>query len=152
MKSALQYNGFSFIDVISPCVTFNNHGYSTKSYDYIREHRSLFGELDFIPEEETINTSYAEGETVTIKLHNGNDISFKKLGVDHDPTDPHKVLNTLRNNRSDGKVTTGLLYVDPDKSDLHDTLNTSSKPLNALSMNDLCPGGEELEEINNQFR
>ena len=152
LKSALQYNGFSFIDVISPCVTFNNHGYSTKSYDYIREHRSLFGELDFIPEEETINTSYAEGETVTIKLHNGNDISFKKLGVDHDPTDPHKVLNTLRNNRSDGKVTTGLLYVDPDKSDLHDTLNTSSKPLNSLSMNDLCPGGEELEEINNQFR
>ena len=152
LKSALQYNGFSFIDVISPCVTFNNHGYSTKSYDYIREHRSLFGELDFIPEEETINTSYAEGETVTIKLHNGNDISFKKLGADHDPTDPHKVLNTLRNNRSDGKVTTGLLYVDPDKSDLHDTLNTSSKPLNSLSMNDLCPGGEELEEINNQFR
>ena len=152
LKSALQYNGFSFIDVISPCVTFNNHGYSTKSYDYIREHRSLFGELDFIPEEETINTSYAEGETVTIKLHNGNDISFKKLGADHDPTDPHKVLNTLRSNRSDGKVTTGLLYVDPDKSDLHDTLNTSSKPLNSLSMNDLCPGGEELEEINNQFR
>jgi len=152
LKSALQYNGFSFIDVISPCVTFNNHGYSTKSYDYIREHRSLFGELDFIPEEETINTSYAEGETVTKKLHNGNDISFKKLGADHDPTDPHKVLNTLRNNRSDGKVTTGLLYVDPDKSDLHDTLNTSSKPLNSLSMNDLCPGGEELEEINNQFR
>ena len=62
------------------------------------------------------------------------------------------VLNTLRNNRSDGKVTTGLLYVDPDKSDLHDTLNTSSKPLNSISMNDLCPGGEELEEINNQFR
>ncbi|GIR68188.1 MAG: hypothetical protein CM15mP73_0090 [Hyphomicrobiales bacterium] len=63
-------------------VTFNNHGYSTKSYDYIREHRSLFGELDFIPEEETINTSYAEGgETVTIKLHsNGNDISLKNSG------------------------------------------------------------------------
>jgi len=152
IKAALEYDGFALIDVISPCVTFNNHGYSTKSYDYIREHRWIFGDLDFVPEEETINTSYAEGETISLKLHNGREINFKKLGEDYDPTNQHKVINTLRENRAEGKVTTGLLYIDPNKSDLHQTLKTSETPLNALDMDDLCPGNDHIDNINNLFR
>ena len=152
IKAAIAYDGFAIIDIISPCVTFNNHSYSTKSYDYIREHRSLFGDLDFIPEEETIETSYKEGASVSLKLHNGSEIDFKKLGGDHDPTDQKLVLNTLRENRVAGKVVTGLLYVDPDKIDLHKTLNTSNEPLNSISMETLCPGIQELEKLNNIFK
>ena len=108
--------------------------------------------MDFIPEEETIETSYKEGDSVSLKLHNGSEIDFKKLGGDHDPTDQKLVLNTLRENRAAGKVVTGLLYVDPDKIDLHKTLNTTNEPLNSISMETLCPGIEELEKLNNIFK
>tara|TARA_Y100000590_G_scaffold458649_1_gene613808 strand:+ start:13897 stop:14952 length:1056 start_codon:yes stop_codon:yes gene_type:complete len=152
IKAAIAYDGFAFLDIISPCVTFNNHVSSTKSYDYVREHRSLFGDLDFVPEEKNIEAKYSEGETISLTLHNGSEINFKKLGEDHDPTDQDQVVNTLREDRKEGKVTTGLLYIDPDKVDLHKTLNTSEKPLNSIPMDDLCPGKNQIDAINKQFK
>ena len=151
IKTAIAYNGFSLIDVISPCVTFNNHQYSTKSYDYIREHNATMGELDFIPEKDSIEINYKEGENIDISLHDGTNINLHKLDASYDPRNQNDVVNKLRKYRGEGKVVTGLLYLNEEVSEMHKVLNTSKTPLNEIPLDTLCPNHDELNSINKNF-
>ena len=113
IKAAFQHRGAAFIDVISPCVTFNNHEGSTKSYDYVREHNIAVSSLDFIAEREPIEIDYAEGAAQPVTLHDGATIVLRKLDGSHDFSDRGAALTMLENCRKTGEIATGLLYLDP---------------------------------------
>ena len=148
LKAAIAHKGFSFLDIISPCVTFNNHKTSTKSYDYIREHNDSLAKPDFVPLGKEITANYEEGSSIEVPLHDGSLLSLEKLSEDYDPQDKISAIKSIQESQRDGKVTTGLLYVDPDAKDLKEILNVSDKPLNRMGSKDLCPGSEKLSEIN----
>ena len=152
IEAAISYNGFAFLDVISPCVTFNNHDQSTKSYGYVRSHNAIMDQLDFVPAEEEIEIDYAEGTSSEVELHGGARIRLHKLEEGYDPTNADTAINMIRQRLNNGEVTTGLLYFDGKEHDLHETLNTSTTPMNELPMPELCPGSAALEAINNRFR
>jgi 2-oxoglutarate ferredoxin oxidoreductase subunit beta len=152
IKAAIHHKGFAFINVISPCVTFNNNPGSTKSYDYVREHIEATSTVDFVPYKEEITTSYQEGSKAIVEMHDGSYLQFQKLAKDWDPQDRISAANALQQARAKGEILTGLLYVNTAFKDLHATLHTSSKPLNKLSEKELCPGEAALDEINEGFR
>ena len=152
IKAAIEHKGAAFIDVVSPCVAFNNHSGSTKSYDYVREHNEAVNRLDFITERAEITTDYAPGTVTTVTQHDGSVLRLRKLAPDYDATDRIKVMHYLQERAAAGEVVTGLLYVDPDSSDLHEHLNTVDLPLNRLSEGELCPGAVTLEKINASLR
>ncbi len=142
----------SFIDVISPCVAFNNHAGSTRSYDYVREHNDAVNRLDFMPRREPIGADYRPGDTVDIPQHDGSVLRLRKLDVDYDPSNRISAMNYIQEHQSRGEIVTGLLYVDPEANDLHEHLNTVERPLNALDESELCPGAAMLERINASLR
>lgn len=152
IKAALSHNGFAFLDIISPCVTFNNNQGSTKAYDYVRDHIEMTSPVDFVPEEEEITVSYPEGSIASVPLHDGSVIELKKLNADYDPTDRAIAFNRLQTSKSNGEILTGLLYIDPESRNLHEVLNTVNQPLNTLKESELCPGQGALESINAGFR
>ena len=152
LKAAMSHQGFAFIDVISPCVTFNNHKGSTKSYDYVRDHLEATGAVDFVPMREEIVTSYLEGSVQEVTLHDGSVVRLQKAGNDHDPRDRSAALAAQRAATMEGEILTGLLYIDPEAVETHQFLNTTSKPLNALTEKDLCPGNAALDRINASLR
>jgi 2-oxoglutarate ferredoxin oxidoreductase subunit beta len=150
IKAALSHQGFAFIDVVSPCVTFNNNTGSTKSYDYVRDHIEATSMYDFVPEEDEILVSYDEGATVT--LHDGSVIQLKKLNAQWNPTDRRATVNRIQQAKAEGQILTGLLYLEPQSKDLHETIKTSDRPLNTLKEVDLCPGQHALDKLNAGFR
>ena len=152
LKAALSHKGFSFLDIISPCVTFNNHNTSTKSYDYIREHNDALSKPDFVPSGKEILTDYPKGSTVDVPLHDGSLLSLEKISENYDPADKIKAIQNIQESQRDGKVLTGLLYADPEAKDLKEILNVSDKPLNEMDLNDLCPGSEKLKDINSGLK
>jgi 2-oxoglutarate ferredoxin oxidoreductase subunit beta len=152
IKGAIEHKGAAFIDVISPCVAFNNHPGSTKSYEYVRQHNEAVNRLDFIEGREEITTDYAPGEVVTVTQHDGSMLRLRKLAADYDATNRVKVMNYLQERAEKGEVVTGLLYVQPDSSDLHENLNTVEAPLNQLTERELCPGSVALDRINASLR
>jgi 2-oxoglutarate ferredoxin oxidoreductase subunit beta len=152
VKAAMSHPGFAFINVISPCVTFNNNPGSTKSYDYVREHMETTAMMDFVPLAREIKADYAEGSVEDIVMHDGSHISLRKLEKDWDPLDRSSAMNAVLNSKLKGEILTGLLYMNPDTSDLHDLIQTSDRPLNSLTKNELCPGYEILADINNNLR
>jgi 2-oxoglutarate ferredoxin oxidoreductase subunit beta len=152
MKAAMKHPGFAFINVISPCVTFNNNVGSTKSYDYVREHVEATSTIDFVPEMKEIKTAYAEGEKQKVKMHDGSYIQLNKLEKDWDPLSHRSATDALLNAKAKGEILTGLIYMNPNTTDLHHTLNTSARPLNTLKKQDLCPGSKALAEINKELR
>jgi len=148
MKAALRYRGFALIDVISPCVTFNNPASSTKSYDYVREHNAALDRVDFVSPEREITIEYEAGTTTEVTLHDGSELALHKLAPDYDPCDKGNVLATLQRMKASGEIATGLLYLEKDESDLHDLIATTRRPLNDLSYEDLCPESAALAAIN----
>src|SRR5918997_6639421 len=132
IKGAIEHKGAAFIDVISPCVAFNNHAGSTKSYEYVRQHNEAVNRLDFIEARSEITAEYAAGELVQVPQHDGSVIRLRKLAPDYDPTDRIKGMNYLEQRAAAGEVVTGLLYIDPQAEDLHRHLNTVDLPLNQL--------------------
>lgn len=148
IKAAINHNGFAFINVVSPCVTFNNNPGSTKSYDYVRQHMETTGMVDFIPVMETIETNYTEGSNKRVKMHDGSYIQFHKLSQDWDPTDKASAVHALHAARAKGEVLTGLVYYHPEGRNLHSVLNTADTPLNQMNEETLCPGSEALKGIN----
>ncbi|HLU94360.1 MAG TPA: 2-oxoacid:ferredoxin oxidoreductase subunit beta [Membranihabitans sp.] len=152
IKAAMAHPGFAFIDVISPCVTFNNNKGSTKAYDYVRDHIEVTSVFDFVPVREEIAVEYAEGSQKSVTLHDGSLIQLSKLNADWDPYSRRSALERLQQAKADGEILTGLLYVEPQSKDLHSLLETSDTPLNQLAEDDLCPGSAVLEEINREFR
>ena len=153
IKAAISYNGFAFLDVISPCVTFNNHPTSTKSYDYVRAHNMASeNTLDYVEPKEEITVDYSEGTSADIELHDGSRLILNKLSAQHDPRDADAALMTIRTNAAKGAVATGLLYIDQTQQDMHDILATDARPLNAVAMAELCPGSKALDAINARLR
>ena len=151
IRAALSYKGFAFIDVISPCVTFNNHAQSTKSYEYFREHNEAVGFLDVIPENEEISVQYDEGKSIEVNVHDGSKMILHKLNKTYDPGSRRKAIGKINDSRDKGEIVTGLIYLDQNEEDLHDTLHTSEKPLNQLGKRDLSPGKKQLRQINKVF-
>jgi 2-oxoglutarate ferredoxin oxidoreductase subunit beta len=152
IKAAMNHPGFAFINVISPCVTFNNNVGSTKSYDYVREHVEATATVDFIPQMKEIKTSYSEGSSKQVAMHDGSIIQLQKLAKDWDPQDRHSALNAMHFAKQKGEILTGLLYTNPNTNDLHHLLKTVDEPLNTLKEDSLCPGNKVLQEINAGFR
>lgn len=148
IKAAMAHPGFAFINVISPCVTFNNNVGSTKSYDYVREHIEATSTIDFVPEMQEITTSYNEGSKQHVKLHDGSTIQLNKLEKDWDPMNKQSAFQAMMNAKMKGEILTGLIYMEPETTNLHQTLNTCATPLNKLGKKDLCPGSAALAEIN----
>jgi 2-oxoglutarate ferredoxin oxidoreductase subunit beta len=152
IKAAIEHQGAAFIDVISPCVAFNNHAGSTKSYEYVRQHNESVNRLDFIESREEITADYAPGEVSHVTQHDGSVLRLRKLNADYDPTDRIKAMNYLQQRAAAGEVVTGLLYVDPHAVDLHQHINTVDTPLNQLGERELCPGSVALDRINASLR
>jgi len=152
IKAAIKHPGFAFINVISPCVTFNNNVGSTKSYDYVREHLDATSTIDFVPEMKEIKTNYEEGSTKNVKMHDGSVLQLNKLAKDWDPMNRQSVANAMMIAKSKGEILTGLLYMSPNTVDLHNTIQTNDRALNSLTKKDLCPGNEILKTINAEFR
>jgi 2-oxoglutarate ferredoxin oxidoreductase subunit beta len=152
IKAAMMHPGFAFIDIISPCVTFNNNAGSTKSYEYVREHLEATSTIDFVPEREEISVAYDEGSSTTVSMHDGSLLNLQKLSKDWNPTSRDSAVNRLQRAKNEGEVLTGLLYIDTKSQDLHHLLETVDTPLNQLREADLNPGSETLEKINASFR
>jgi len=152
IKAAMAHPGFSFINVISPCVTFNNNLGSTKSYDYVREHIEATATVDFVPIMKQITTSYDAGQTKDVPMHDGSILRLRKLAKDWEPLDRFSAITAMQNAKTSGEILTGLLYIDPESGDLHQLLETSDKPLNTLTEKELCPGAKALTSINAGLR
>lgn len=152
IKAAMSHPGFAFIDVISPCVTFNNNKGSTKAYDYVRDHIEATSIFDFVPVKEEIAVDYAAGSRKAVTMHDGSLIRLSKLSSGWDPSDKASALNALQQAKARGDILTGLLYIDTESKDLHGMLKTTDVPLNQLSEKDLCPGQAILDEVNKEFR
>jgi 2-oxoglutarate ferredoxin oxidoreductase subunit beta len=152
IEAAIKHNGASFIDVISPCVAFNNHTGSTKSFDYVREHNEAVNRLDVISGRAPITVDYAPGTVQVVEQHDGTKLALRKVDADYDVHDRLAAMAFLQKHAAKGQVVTGLLYVDAEAEDLHSHLNTVEAPLNTLGEKELCPGTAALEKINASLR
>ncbi len=152
IKAGLSHHGLSFIDVISPCVTFNNNPESTKSYHWVREHSEATGTFDFVPFRQTITAEYEDDAVLTVTLHDNSVIHLHKHPGGPDITDRRKAIDSLEDHKTQGVILTGLLYVNPNSMDTHEILNTCEQPLNSLTKADLCPGAAALAAINAAHR
>ena len=152
IKAAMGHGGAAFIDIISPCVTFNNHAGSTRSYDWVREHNEAVSRIDFITGREEITATIQPGEVVDVEQHDGTTLRLRKLHTDYDPTDRVVAMSYMHARAAEGELLTGLLYVEGEAGDLHTALNTSARPLNSLGAADLCPGTGALDKINASLR
>jgi len=148
IKGALSHRGAAFIDVISPCVAFNNHAGSTKSYDYVRAHNEAVNRLDFMPRRDAISASYAPGEVIEVTQHDGSVLRLRKLAEGYDAGDRLAAMTHIHAHEARGEILTGLLYVRSDADDLHAHLKTVQVPLNRLAENELCPGSGALAALN----
>lgn len=152
IKGALAHQGAAIIDTLSPCVAFNNHPGSTKSYDYVREHNAALNRLDFMETHEEITADYEPGALEYVTQHDGSVLKLRKLHAHYDPTDRAGALAYLHERAAEGEIVTGLLYVDPEPRDLHGFLGTVETPLNRLSDEVLVPGAAALDAINAGLR
>jgi 2-oxoglutarate ferredoxin oxidoreductase subunit beta len=152
IAAAIEHKGSAFLDVISPCIAFNNHAGSTKSFDYVREHNDAVNRLDVLTGREPIEVEYAPGTVKVVEQHDGSRIALRKIDADYDPHDRVGAMAFLQRHAARGQIVTGLLYVDPEAEDLHSHLNTVDGPLNALDADDLCPGSAALDKINASLR
>jgi 2-oxoglutarate ferredoxin oxidoreductase subunit beta len=152
IKGALEHRGPALIDVISPCVTFNNHAGSTRSYDYVREHEEPVNQLAVLLPRKAIEASYKPGEVCEVRQHDGSVLLLRKLDADYDPTDRIAVMDYLHSHAARGEIITGLLYVDENAEDMHHHLNTVPVALNSLAEAQLCPGAAALEKLNASLR
>jgi 2-oxoglutarate ferredoxin oxidoreductase subunit beta len=151
LKAGMKHNGFAFIDVISPCVTFNDHKGSTKSYAHTREHMHEVIETDFVPLRAEIKTSYAEGTTRAVTMHDGSVVKLRKVDDTYDPTDRGAVLDYLGEVATKGEISTGLLYLEESGEDMHGFENTVDTPLVELPHEKLCPGSSALADLQKEW-
>jgi 2-oxoglutarate ferredoxin oxidoreductase subunit beta len=152
IEGAIRHSGAAFLDVASPCVAFNNHEGSTRSYDYVREHNEAVSRVDFIDLAAPTEASPAPGEAIDLPQADGSVMRLRKLRDDHDPTNRLAAMNLVQGMAAKGEVATGLIYLEPGASDLHHALNTSATPLNALDERALCPGHAALDKLNAALR
>jgi 2-oxoglutarate ferredoxin oxidoreductase subunit beta len=152
LKAAIVHNGLSIIDVVSPCVTFNDHEGSTKSYGYMKDHEEPLHELDFVPGYEDIEVEIGEGETHDVRLHDGSMLRIKKLDRDYDPTVKLNALAALEEAEKKGEVLTGVLYVNTSKPNFLEMMHVVEEPLATLPESRVRPPKEVLDEVMEELR
>ena len=152
ISAAIRHRGSALIDVISPCVAFNNHPGSTKSFDYVREHNDAVNMLDVMMPRREITAEYAPGTVEAVEQHDGSVIKLRKLADEYEPTDRLAAMSYLQERLAVGEVVTGLLFIDSAAEDLSDTMNMVETPLNTLGVDELCPGVEAIDAINASHR
>jgi len=150
LKAGLAHRGFALVDVISPCIQFNDHEGSTKSYQFTRHHEIPV--TDLIPPQPEIVAPVPDTGTIDVTMHDGDSMRFAAVPPDYDPTDRLGVLRYLEDRHAAGEVVTGLLYATEDVPDVHDLNRTSATPLVSLPYDRLCPGAGELEALQAGFR
>jgi 2-oxoglutarate ferredoxin oxidoreductase subunit beta len=152
LKASLSHRGTALIDVISPCVTFNDHEGSTKSYAYAKDHDEPLGEVSFVPFFEDISVEYEPGTTTQVRMHDGSTLYLKKMAEDYDPTDKLHAVRTIHETALRGEFATGILYIEPEKPDFLTLLNLVDEPLATLPLERVRPGREALDEIMESLR
>ena len=152
IKGAIRHKGFSLIDIISPCVTFNDHEGSTKSYAHTRQNFHHVIDADFIPPAKEIKVAYDHGETMPVELHDGSKIVFRKVNEDYDPTSRAAAFSFLRDSVNAGEIITGLLYIDEESEDMHELSGSIDGPLAKIPYEELNPGSETLADLMDRYR
>lgn len=151
LKAALSHNGIAVLDIISPCVTFNNQDTATHSYAWGRNHEVALHELAFVPPAEEIVVDYQEGEDKEVVLHDGSSLVLKKLDRDYNPTDRIAAMRLLEEANACNCLITGLIYISTDQPSMIELYNLVEKPLNRLGEAELRPAKATLSEINGQM-
>jgi 2-oxoglutarate ferredoxin oxidoreductase subunit beta len=154
LKAGILHNGFALVDVISPCVTFNDHEGSTKSYAYTRKHQLPIVEADFVPPAQPIETSFPEGTATNVTLHDGSVLRLHKVGPgEYDPTRRDAVWSYLYNKQASGETPVGILFLDErDGAEMHEAAKTVDRPLSMLPFAELCPGSAALDQLQRAYR
>ena len=152
IKAGLRHRGFAFIDVISPCVTFNDHEGSTKSYSFTREHMREVVHADFVAPQAEIAVRYAAGESTAVTMHDGSTVTLHKIADDYDPTDRDAAYACIRARQRAGEVATGLLFLGEGAPEMHDNESTVDAPLADLPWDQLCPGSDALDRLMETYR
>ena len=152
IKAGLRHRGFALIDIISPCVSFNDHEGSTKSYRFTRENYHELGAVDFVPLQREITASTEGGASVSVTMHDGSMVRFRQVGDDYDPTNRDAAYAHVRALQEKGEVVTGLVYIDSGTADMHGVSNTVERPLVDLPFETLCPGNAALEALMEEYR
>ncbi len=152
LKAGIMHRGFAFVDVISPCVTFNDHEGSTKSYAYTRQHQLPVVAADYIAKREEITAEYEPGSVHHVRLHDGGMVALRKIDQSYDHTDRDRAYAYIREHQTRGEVVTGLLYMHEDAQDMHGKLGTVPQALTNVPFRDLCPGSQELDRLQERFR
>jgi 2-oxoglutarate ferredoxin oxidoreductase subunit beta len=151
IEGAIRHGGAAFIDVISPCVAFNNHAGSTRSYDHVRAHNEALNRIDFI-DLAAEQTATGSEPVIDVPQADGSALRLRRLHPEYDPTDRLAAMNALQQHAAAGEIATGLLYIDPQAHDWHAAQHTVARPLNALGESDLSPGAAALIKINAGLR
>ena len=151
LKAGILHQGFALIDILSPCVTFNDHEDSTKSYAYTRQFRHRAVHADFVPPAEEIKTTYAEGDVREVVLHDGSRILLRKASSAYNPENRGSAIEYIRDHQRRGEIVTGLLYIDEGEPDLHGLNHTTDTPLGRLDYETLCPGAQALQDVQDGF-
>ena len=151
LKAGLAHKGFALVDVISPCVTFNDHEGSTKSYLYTRTHQEDLNSVDFVPLRRETTANLEPGVTA-VNMPDGSVVRFLKMEEDYDPTDRVAVMGRIRTLQDQGLVPTGLLFIDESSTDMHGFNHTVQRPLIDLPYEELCPGGASMDSLMEEFR
>jgi len=152
LKAGLAHRGFAIVDVISPCVTFNDHVGSTKSYLHTRKHTRKLTESDFVPPATEILATIGQTGTTTVTMHDGSVVRFTSVPKDYDPTNRQLVTSYLQEHQGDGEVVTGLLYLDESVPDFHELSNSPEGALSKIPYEKLCPGAAELAKLQEEYR
>jgi 2-oxoglutarate ferredoxin oxidoreductase subunit beta len=152
LKAAIAHRGTSMIDVISPCVTFNDHEGSTKSYAYVKDHEEALGEISFVPFFEDISVDYEPGSTTQVKMHDGSHLMLRKLTDDYNPSDKITAMRLLHETLRRGEFATGVIYIEPDKDDFLTSLNLVPEPLAFLPSERVRPPKAVLDQLMDALR
>jgi 2-oxoglutarate ferredoxin oxidoreductase subunit beta len=152
LKAAIAHNGLSVIDVVSPCVTFNDHEGSTKSYSYMKDHEEVLHELDFVPAYDEITVEIPEGEVRDVELHDGSHLRIRKLNRNYNPTQKLAALAAIEDAEKKGEVLTGVLYVNTEKPNFLEMLHLAEEPLATLPEAKVRPTKQALDEIMEELR
>ncbi|HQA29036.1 MAG TPA: thiamine pyrophosphate-dependent enzyme, partial [Brevefilum fermentans] len=149
LKAALSHRGTAVLDIISPCVTFNNQDDTLHSYQWLRQHQAPLHDITYIPERDSIILDeFKEGDVKEVVMHDGSVLVLKKLEKDYDPTDKWQALKILEDEEKNSWFLTGLIYINPHKPTLFDYANLVDQPLNRINSEDLRPSPETLDMIN----
>jgi 2-oxoglutarate ferredoxin oxidoreductase subunit beta len=152
LKAGIRHNGFALVDVISPCVTFNDHEGSTKSYVHTRKHQLPVVEADFVPFAREIVADYPAGGTTNVTMHDGSVIRLRKVAEDYDPRDRKAVMSYLQEHQRSGEIPMGLLFLDEGGEEMHAAAKTVKRPLAQVPYEELCPGSGALRKLQESYR